>query len=388
MSIPVPQPRPTVAGLPGYVAGRRSTSAQTAALASNESHEPPLPGVIEAITAQAQRANRYPDMAAVALREALAAHVGVQPEQIAVGAGSVSVLQQIVTAYCDAGDEVIFAWRSFEAYPILTAIAGAVAVKVPLRPDESHDLAAMAGAVNDRTKVILLCSPNNPTGVPLGIDEIVGFLGQVPPDVLVVLDEAYLEYKDAGRAESKARFESPEAKEGADERSEEHADDPDGARSLALLAQHPNLCLLRTLSKAWGLAGLRVGYAVACAEIAEALRRTAIPFGVSAVAQAAGIAALAAADEVRTRAARVVAERGRVIEALRSAGWQTPDSAANFVWLRAGEELLGQLMDAFDAADILVRGYAGDGVRISLADPATNDRVLAVLADRGRFAAQ
>ena len=355
--MPLPQPRPAVAALPGYIAGRRSTSSATAALASNESHEPPLPGVVEAIAAHAQRANRYPDMGALALREALAAHAGIPVEQVAVGAGSVAVLQQILTAYCDAGDEVIFAWRSFEAYPILTAIAGAVAVRVPLRSDESHDLAAMAAAVTDRTKVILLCSPNNPTGVPLSIESIIGFFGQVPPDVLVVLDEAYLEYSD----------------------------DPDGTRSLALLAEYPNLCLLRTLSKAWGLAGLRVGYAVGAEPIAEALRRTAIPFGVSAVSQAAGIAALAAAEEVKTRAARVVAERGRVIAALREAGWQTPDSAANFVWLRAGEELLGQLMAAFDAADILVRGYAGDGIRISLADPATNDRVLAVLADRAQF---
>lgn len=358
MNIPVPQPRLAVAGLPSYIAGRRSGSADTAALASNESHEPPLPGVVEAIAEHARRANRYPDMGALALREALAVHVGVGIEQIAVGAGSVSVLQQVISAFCDAGDEVIFAWRSFEAYPILTAIAGAAAVKVPLRPDEGHDLAAMAAAVTDRTRVILLCSPNNPTGVPLTTEQVAGFLGQVPPDVLVVLDEAYIEY----------------------------ADDPDGRESLALRAAHPNLCLLRTLSKAWGLAGLRVGYAVAAPEIAEALRRTAIPFGVSAVAQAAGVAALAAADEVRARAARLVAERGRVIEALRAAGWQTPDSAANFVWLRAEPGLHAQLMDSFDAADILVRGYPGDGIRISLADPATNDRVLGVLADRSRFA--
>ena len=355
--MPLPQPRPAVAALPSYIAGRRSTSADTAALASNESHEPPLPGVVQAIAEHAAPANRYPDMGALALREALAAHLGVGVEQIAVGAGSVSVLQQIVTAFCDAGDEVIFAWRSFEAYPILTAIAGAAAVKVPLRPDEGHDLAAMAAAVTDRTRVILLCSPNNPTGVPLTTEQVAGFLGQVPPEVLVVLDEAYVEY----------------------------ADDPDGRASLALLAGHPNLCLLRTLSKAWGLAGLRVGYAVAAPEIAEALRRTAVPFGVSAVAQAAGVAALAAAGEVRVRAGRVVAERGRVIESLRAAGWQTPDSAANFVWLRAEPELHARLMEAFDAADILVRGYPGDGIRISLADPATNDRVLAVLADRTRF---
>lgn len=357
MSLPLPQPRPAVANLPSYVAGRRSTSAATAALASNESHEPPLPGVIEAIAAQAQRANRYPDMGAVALREALAARVGVEVEQVAVGPGSVAVLQQILTAFCDAGDEVIFAWRSFEAYPILTTMAGATAVTVPLRSDESHDLTAMAAAVTDRTRVILLCSPNNPTGVPLTAEQVAGFLGEVPPDVLVVLDEAYVEYSD----------------------------DPAGAASLALLAAHPNLCLLRTLSKAWGLAGLRVGYAVAAPDIAEPLRRTAIPFGVSAVAQAAGIAALQAADEVRLRAARVVAERERVITTLRELGWQTPDSAANFVWLRTEPGLHGPLMDAFDAADILVRGFVGDGIRISLADPATNDRVLAVLADRSRW---
>ncbi|MEA4945639.1 MAG: histidinol-phosphate transaminase [Propionicimonas sp.] len=357
MTIPVPQPRPAVADLPGYVAGRRASSAATAALASNESHEPPLPGVVEAIAEQALRANRYPDMGAVALREAIAGYVGLDPAQVAVGPGSVAVLQQAISAVCDAGDEVIFAWRSFEAYPILTAIAGAVAVRVPLRADESHDLPAMAAAVTDRTKVVLLCSPNNPTGVRLAVEDVAGFLDQVPPDVLVILDEAYVDYTD----------------------------DPGGTTSLALLARYPNLCLLRTLSKAWGLAGLRVGYALASAEIAEPLRRTAIPFGVSAVAQAAAVAALAAADEVRVRAACVVSERGRMIEALRGYGWQTPDSVANFVWLRADDELLGQLMEAFDTADILVRGYAGDGIRISLADPASNDRVLAVLADRSRF---
>lgn len=353
-------PRTVIAGLPGYVAGRRALALSTAALASNESHEPPLPGVVEAISAQAARANRYPDMGATALREAIAVHAGVDVDMVAVGPGSVAVLQQAIAALCDAGDEVVFAWRSFEAYPILTAIAGAEAVRVPLLPDERHDLAAMAAAITDRTRVVLLCSPNNPTGVPLTTADVELFLAAVPSHVLVVLDEAYGEYTS----------------------------DPSGAASLALLASHPNLCLLRTLSKAYGLAGLRVGYALARPDLAEALRRTAIPFGVSSVAQAAGIAALAASDVVRERAARVASERERVTAALRPYGWTTPDSAANFVWLRAGEALLQQLMEAFDEADILVRGYAGDGVRITLADPATNDRVLAVLADRGRFGAQ
>jgi histidinol-phosphate aminotransferase len=342
------------------VAGRRAGSAGTAALASNESHEPPLPGVLEAILAQAERANRYPDMGALELRSALAGHVGVDPDRVAVGAGSVSVLQQVITAFCDAGDEVVFAWRSFEAYPILAAIAGADAVRVPLRADEAHDLPAMLAAITDRTRVVLLCSPNNPTGVALSTAEVDAFVAAVPPGVLVVLDEAYVEYTA----------------------------DPAGVGSLALLAEHPNLCLLRTLSKAYGLAGLRVGYAVADPQVAEALRRTAVPFGVSSVAQAAGVAALRASAVVQERASRVVAERARLLDAVRGFGWDTPDSAANFLWLRAGDTLLVELMTAFDEADILVRGYAGDGVRISIADPASNDRVLAVLAARDRFGAQ
>ncbi len=353
----VPRPRGAVTALPGYVAGRRATSAETAALASNESHEPPLPGVLEAITEHAVRVNRYPDMAAVGLREVLAERVGLDVDAVAVGAGSVSVLQQVLTAFCEAGDEVVFAWRSFEAYPILTTLAGAGAVRVPLLADERHDLAGMLAAITDRTRVVLLCSPNNPTGTALTSAEVSDFLARVPSGVLVVLDEAYLEYTD----------------------------DPLGRASLALLADHPNLCLLRTLSKAWGLAGLRVGYALAHPPVAEALRRTAVPFGVSSLAQVAAVAALGAADEMAARAARVVAERARVTAVLRAAGWQVPDSDANFVWLRADGPRFAALMAAFDQADILVRGFAEDGIRITLADPATNDRVLAVLADRSRF---
>ncbi len=355
---PAPRPRAAVAALPGYVAGRRASSAATAALASNESHEPPLPGVVEAIVEQAARANRYPDMGAEALRAALAGHVGLDVEQVAVGAGSVSVLQQVIDAFCEPGDEVVFAWRSFEAYPILVSLSGATAVRVPLLPDERHDLPGMLAAITGRTRLVVLCSPNNPTGTALTPQEVAGFLGQVPPGVVVVLDEAYVEYTA----------------------------DPAGRASLDLLAGHPNLCLLRTLSKAWGLAGLRVGYALAHPPVAEALRRTAIPFGVSAVAQAAGVAALAAADHAVVRTARVVTERRRVTEALRATGWRVPDSEANFVWLRTDDRLHPQLMAAFDEADILVRGFVGDGIRISLADPATNDRVLAVLGDAARFA--
>ncbi|WP_111766919.1 histidinol-phosphate transaminase [Nakamurella deserti] len=352
-----PALRAAVAGLPAYLAGRRSVSELTAALASNESHYPPLPSVVDVVREQALRINRYPDMGAVELRERIAAHLGATVDEIAVGPGSVGVLQQIVTALCDAGDEVVHAWRSFEAYPILVSLAGARSVGVPLRADESHDLDAMAAAITDRTRVVVLCSPNNPTGVSISAGELDRFLAGVPASVLVVLDEAYVEY----------------------------ATRPDTIDAMAVFRAHGNVCVLRTFSKAYGLAGLRVGYAVARPALADGLRRTGIPFAVSGLAQRAAIASLDAVGEMRDRVAAVVAERRRVTDALRSAGWQLPDSEANFVWLRADDTLRARLVDTLADADILVRGYAGDGVRISLADRATDDRVLAVLSDRGRF---
>jgi histidinol-phosphate aminotransferase len=351
-SQPSPQLRPAVESLPAYVAGRRATSALTEPLASNESHFLPVPAVLSSIARAAVRVNRYPDMGCLTLREALAAHLQVELDQIAVGPGSVGVLSQLITATCDPGDEVIFAWRSFEAYPILCQIAGATAVKVPLATDERHDLDAMSAAVTDRTKVILLCSPNNPTGTGMTSDEVRYLLGKVPSSVLVVLDEAYREYA---------------------------TNSPD---SLALLGEFKNLCLLRTFSKAYGLASLRVGYAIAAAGIAEGLRRTQIPFSVSGVAEAAAVAALGAQDEVLSRSAEVVAERERVLTAARELGWNLPDSAANFIWIRLEDEVREALVEAFDEAEIMVRGYAGDGVRITIASREANDRVLAVLAEQ------
>jgi histidinol-phosphate aminotransferase len=342
--------RPAVAGLPAYVAGRKPQGAEVAALASNESHYPPLPKVLAAITSAAGKVNRYPDMASVALREAIARANGVSPDEVAVGPGSVGVLAQLVSAMCDAGDEVVFAWRSFEAYPILCQIAGATAIRVPLRADEGHDLPAMLAAITPRTKVMLLCSPNNPTGTTIGSAALSAFLDDVPSNVLVVVDEAYREFMDA---------------------------QPD---TVGLYRTHPNLCLLRTFSKAHGLAGLRVGYAIARPEIADGLRRTQVPFSVSNVAEAAALAALNSTDEVALRAASVVAERPRIQDAARALGWPVPSGEANFVWLRCGDAERERLVSAFDAAGILVRGYAGDGVRVTLADPQSNDRVLAVLA--------
>ncbi|MBD2761950.1 histidinol-phosphate transaminase [Kocuria sp. cx-455] len=354
-----PRVRDVVSQLPGYVAGRRATGDLTAALASNESHYEPLPAVVDTVQRSAHRMNRYPDMAATELRERLADFVAVEVGEVSVGPGSVGVLQQILAATCGPGDQVIFAWRSFEAYPILVSLTGATPVPVPLNADEGHDLEAMLTAITDRTRVVMVCSPNNPTGVALEHEDLARFLDRVPPHVLVVIDEAYTEYLDADQT----------------------------LDALALFRAHNNVCVLRTFSKAYGLAGLRVGYAVAHPKLAEALRRVALPFGVSTLAQQAALASLEAQEQLRERVAAVVSERRRLLTALRRAGWDVPHSQANFVWLRAGEELRRALVDAFDRSDVLVRAYAGDGVRITLADPVTNDRVLEVLKDRSAFPA-
>jgi histidinol-phosphate aminotransferase len=358
--ISAPALRAAVSGLPAYVAGRRSESALAAALASNESHYAPLPSVIAEVQAATQQLNRYPDIAATELRERIAGHVGVTLDEITVGPGSVGVLQQIVTSVCDHDDEVVFAWRSFEAYPILVGLAGARSVPIPLLADDGHDLAAMAAAITDRTRLVILCSPNNPTGTSIPAAAMHEFLAQVPPSVLVVIDEAYLEYMR----------------------------DPAADDALEFYRQYPNVCVLRTFSKAYGLAGLRVGYAVASPVLARGLRSAAIPFGVSTIAQRAAIASLDATDEMRERVSAVTSERARVTAAVRGFGWRVPDSQANFIWIRTGSELRRQLVEAFTGADVLVRAYADDGIRITLADPSSNDRVLAVLAHRARFASQ
>lgn len=350
-----PPLRPAISALAAYVPGRRSTSALVAALASNESHFGPLPSVVAALAAAALRVNRYPDNAVTDLRRVLADGLGVDPAEVAVGPGSAGVLQQIVSSLCDHGDEVVHPWRSFEAYPLLVAIAGATARPVPLLPDGRHDLPAMADAVTGRTRLLLLCSPNNPTGALIGRAELLELLGRVPSRVLVVVDEAYIEFA-AGA-------------------------DPD---VLGLRRDHPNLCVLRTFSKAHGLAALRVGYAVAAAPVATGIRNTATPFAVSTLAQAAALASLDAREQLDERVHFVVDERERLLAAARRAGWHAPAGHANFVWLPVTPEVRARLLDALTAADILVRSYAApnEGVRITVADRASNDRVLDVLRDQ------
>ena len=355
MSESTPRLRETLGRLPAYVAGRPpvATAGLTPyKLSSNENPYAPLPGVLEAIATAAAAMNRYPDPASSAVVDALAERYAVPRDHLALGTGSVGLLQQVVQISAGPGDEVLYAWRSFEAYPIMTIIGGATPVQVPLRPDETHDLDAMADAVTDRTRLIFVCTPNNPTGTVVRQDDLDRFLARVPDDVLVIVDEAYAEF----------------------------VRDPDAGRGLDTYRDRPNVAVLRTFSKAYGLAGLRVGFAVAHPRVAAALRQTQVPFGVSSVAQAAAIASLAAEDALLERVELLVAERTRVESALAEQGWRLTPSQANFVWLRLGDRI-DDFVAACEAVNLAVRPYGDDGVRITIGETEANDRFLVVSAD-------
>ena len=345
-----PQPRPNVTTIPAYVPGKppaERPGMTTYKLSSNENPYPPLPGVVEAATRAVATMNRYPDMGSTALYDALADRLRVPADQLAVATGSVALIYQLLAAYCEPGDEVVHAWRSFEAYPIAVAAAAATSVPVPVTADGRHDLDAMAAAVTERTKVVLVCTPNNPTGPAVTQTELDAFLAKVPPHVVVVGDEAYVEF---------VRMD-------------------DAVDGLATQARHPNVVLFRTFSKAYGLAGFRVGYAVADPDVAGALRAVSLPFGVSTVAQAAAIASLAAEAELLERVDALVAERDRVGAGLREAGWDVPEAQGNFYWFELGERT-AELAAAADEAGIVVRPFAGEGCRVSVGEVEANDRLL------------
>ncbi len=347
-----PSPRAALAAVPAYVAGRPPTpreGVETYKLSSNENPFPPLPGVLEAVATAAAAMNRYPDMGSAALYDALSRRFDVPVSDLAAATGSVALLYHLVQAFCEDGDEVLHAWRSFEAYPIAAAVCGARSVQVPLTADGRHDLDAMAAAVTDRTRIVLVCTPNNPTGPAVVHRELEAFLDRVPPHVVVVVDEAYGEFV----------------------RSEDPVD------ALALYRDRPNVVVMRTFAKASGLAGLRVGYLVAPAPVAAAVRACSLPFGVSAVAQAAAVAALDAEPELLERVAAIVAERVRVAAALADQGWSVPEAQGNFVWLPLGEDT-PRFASACEEAGIMVRPYATDGVRITIGEPAGNDVFLSV----------
>jgi histidinol-phosphate aminotransferase len=317
-------------------------------LAANESPYPPPDAVVRAIHEQALGVNRYPDNGCGALLAEISAHLGVPADSVVAGCGSVGATQMLLAAVAEPGVEIVYADPSFEAYRILTRLSGATPVEVPLR-DGGHDLPAMAAAITDRTRLIFVCNPNNPTGTVVSDLEV--FVEQVPPGCLVVLDEAYIEYARTG----------------------------DG---LALARSRRNVLVLRTFSKAYGLAGLRVGFVAGHPETIAAIRRAYLPFSVNSIAQAAAIAALRSADELMARVSATVAERDRVTAELVARGWPVTPSEANFVWLPLGDRAADFAVRCA-AAGVVVRAFPGAGVRITIGAPDENDALLTVAGPVG-----
>lgn len=379
--------RPEVLSLPAYVPGGVASDPEVVKVASNENPFPPLKQVQAAIASVSGSANRYPDMAARRLVADIAAFHGWDAAGIVVGNGSTAIIEKVLHAVVGSpsggtggtGDarlradgagggvcggvadarfgsaagprrEVVYPWRSFEAYPIAVQAAGGVSVQVPLAGSGAHDLPAMAAAVGPDTAAVILCSPNNPTGVALAHAEVAGFLEQVPVSVPVLLDEAYIDF---------VRMD-------------------DAVRSRELLEAHPNLVVLRTFSKAYGLAGLRVGYALCSPELAGPLNAIMTPFGVNSLAQAAARAALASRVQVRRNVEWIVAERERLARGVATLGVEIPASQANFVWFATGGDS-ARFAELCEAQKLRVRRFGDEGVRVSVGERSGTDRLLRAL---------
>jgi histidinol-phosphate aminotransferase len=346
--------------LPDYpVAGGYSLPEDVALLASNESPWGPLPQVIEAAMRAVQRANRYPDPSYWDLRTALSERYGVPATQIAVGNGSVDVLLAFAEALLEPGTELVYAWPSFSVYPHLPAASGATAVAVPLDAEHRHDLDAMLAAIGERTRLVIVCNPNNPTSTALPLAQIAAFAERVPAHVTVLLDEAYCEFN--------------------------LLDDPDA--SIDLLDRHQNLVLLRTFSKVYGLAAMRVGFALCGNEaFVKALHQVRQPFVVNAAANAAAIEALRHQDAVRDRVERTLAGRDQVEAGLRELGVEFAASQANFAWLDlpAGADE-AEVVAGLRQRGVLVRQGAALGragaLRVTYGTPEENARFLTALGE-------
>jgi histidinol-phosphate aminotransferase len=337
--------RPEIASLAPYRQGK-AAPADAFKLSSNENPYPTHPAVLEAIAGAS--VGRYPDGSAAALRERLAERYGVTVDEVHVGAGSVSLLHQFVQAAATAGDEVLYSWRSFEAYPGIVTVAGATSVTVPNAADGGHDLEAMLAAITDRTRVLIVCSPNNPTGAAVADADFTAFMDRVPGDLLVLLDEAYAEF----------------------------VTDADAVAGVPLLERYPNLVVLRTFSKAYGLAGLRVGYAIGAPAILDAARSTAIALAVTEPAQRAALAALEHEPELAETTAELVERRDRIVAELAAQGWSIPVPQGNFVWLATGHHT-SAAAEVLERHGIVARVFAPEGIRVTVGEVDSVEPLLA-----------
>ncbi len=349
----MPTPRPLVAELPAYRPGRSAADAVAAhgidsaiKLASNELAFGPLPGVLEAAGLALRESHRYPAHGAPRLRRVLAEHLSVDVSRVAVGNGSVGLIQQLCLGYVDPGDRVVHGWPSFEAYPVFVALTGGEAVAVP-NGGSTLDAHAIADAIDERTKLVFVANPNNPTSTALRRDDLLVIADATPESALLVVDEAYREF----------------------------VTDPEIPDAIDMLGGRDNVAVLRTFSKAHGLAGLRVGYLVGPDHVVDTVDRLLVPFAVNHVGETAACASLSLVAEIGRRCKETIVERDRTAEVLMENGFPMADSQTNFVWLPAGVAS-APLGEALERRGIVTRVFPDVGIRVTSGTPAENDRFL------------
>ena len=324
-------------------------------LASNETPWGPPAAVVGALQGQIERLNRYPDPSKTLLRRRIADRCEMPMSRVAVGNGSCEILMSAADALLEPGAELIYAWPSFSIYPHVAAQSGAQAIEVPLNDREEHDLVAMAREVTAATRLILVCNPNNPTGTALPVNTIDAFVADLPRHVAVILDEAYVEFNAL----------------------------QDPGDTLDLVNRHPNLIVLRTFSKVYGLCGLRAGYALGPEEFRLAVDRVRQPFSVNTLAQAAAAEAIRHQDEVARRVEATIVERAWVESELEGRGLTTSDSQANFVWVSLGDRDEQQVVDGLAQRGVIVRSGKALGaeghLRVTLGTRPQNETFIAAL---------
>lgn len=340
----MPTPQQNIQRVPAY-SKAKGTGAVRWIASSNEAPVAPSQNVIRTVAEAIKHGNRYPSMFGEKLITALAENFKLAENEIVVGAGSISLLQLALTTFTGPEAEVVYAWRSYEAYPIATRVAGATPVEVPLTYDGRHDFSSMANAITSKTRAVVICNPNNPTGTVRALEHIEAFIQRIPSNVLVILDEAYREF-----------MQTP----------------VDG---LDLLAHFPNLLVMRTFSKAYGLAGVRAGYAFGHPDLLEGIRKAIPPFSLSALAETAGIAALADSAHMRRIVSTIIRDRDTLQTELQKRGLQIPDSQSNFVWVPA-EYCSEQIVAACLKRGVSVRAFPGEGVRITVGQPEASKAVM------------
>jgi histidinol-phosphate aminotransferase len=345
------------AGLHHDAARERFGAENVVKLASNESPWGPHPAVLEAIARAAKDLNRYPEQFSPTLRRRVAERHDTDPARVAIGNGSCELLLAAAEALCEPGAEIVFAWPSFSIYPHLAALSGAREIRVPLAAGDLHDLDAMAAEITAATQLVLVCNPNNPTATHLPLRDVAAFCERVPQHAVVILDEAYAEFQ--------------------------LHDDPDA--SIDLLANFPNLVVLRTFSKAHGLAGLRCGYAIGSAKFRAAVDAVRQPFSVNSLAQVAGADALKHRDDVTKRVEGTIVERATVETGIEELGLSAPESHANFSWVNLGDNDEDEVVRKLGEAGVIVRAGSGLGgpghIRVTYGTHAENERFLAALGE-------